>query len=43
MEKPAPKGFNLSIQFDCDAIVGDKSEFLNKISNLRRYIMGGNV
>jgi hypothetical protein len=41
MEITPTEGFNYALQFDCDAIPGDPTQFLNTVSELKRHISGG--
>eukprot|EP01031_Cornospumella_fuschlensis_P045807 gene45807-56063_t len=41
MEIPPAAGFNVAIQFDCDALPGPAEQFLNTVSELRRNMMAG--
>jgi hypothetical protein len=41
LEIPPTEGFSYVLQFDCDAIPGDLTQFLNTVSELNRHISGG--
>jgi actin related protein 2/3 complex subunit 2 len=41
MEITPTEGFNYALQFDCDVIPGDPTQFLNTVSELKRHISGG--
>lgn len=42
-ERTAPPGFDLAIEFDCDAIGEDPEEFLNNISELKQHVASGPI
>jgi actin related protein 2/3 complex subunit 2 len=41
METAPADGFNYALQFDCDNLPGDATQFLNSVSELKRHIAGG--
>jgi actin related protein 2/3 complex, subunit 2 len=41
LEITPAEGYNVAIQFDCDNIPGDPTQFLTTVSELKRHIAGG--
>lgn len=41
MEVPPVEGYNYALQFDCDNLPVDPTQFLNSVSELKRHLLGG--